>query len=207
MYGSIADFVSTRPDIIANQPNFNKMQVRNGRLAPGLQPTLAGEDEKEINRVYGPPAPRAPMRMQLPQADMQRQMQPNVSPVAKAADDFLEDYLTTRGGGGESVVADNSDFSAETRDAIRALLDQQRESLMREPMLRARPRMLEARPMMTELEIDPMTGGMRSRNVSSPFGYGPLPSAPVYREPANREPFSDATPEFRDTLRRLGVIQ
>ena len=197
MYGSIADFVSTRPDIIANQPNFNKMQVRNGRLAPGLQPTLAGEDEKEINRVYGPPAP---MRMQLPQADMQRQMQPNVSPVAKAADDFLEDYLTTRGGGGESVVADNSDFSAETRDAIRALLDQQRESLMREPMVEARPRML-------ELEIDPRTGGMRSRNMSSPFGYGPLPSAPVYREPANKEPFSDATPEFRDTLRRLGVIQ
>jgi hypothetical protein len=34
MYGSVADFVSTRPDIIANQPNFNKMQVRNGRLAP-----------------------------------------------------------------------------------------------------------------------------------------------------------------------------
>jgi hypothetical protein len=201
MYGSIADFVSTRPDIIANQPNFNKMQVRNGRLAPGLQPTLAGEDEKEINRVYGPPAP---MRMQLPQADMQRQMQPNVSPVAKAADDFLEDYLTTRGGEGESVVADNSDFSAETRDAIRALLDQQRESLMREPMLQARPRMLEARPMMTELEIDPMTGGMRTRDMSSPFGYRRVG---VYREPANKEPFSDATPEFRDTLRRLGVIQ
>jgi hypothetical protein len=197
MYGSIADFVSTRPDIIANQPNFNKMQVRNGRLAPGLQPTLAGEDEKEINRVYGPPAP---MRMQLPQATMQQQLQPNVSPVGKAANDFLEDYLTTRGGEGESVVADNSDFSAETRDAIRALLDQQRESLMREPMVEARPRML-------ELEIDPRTGGMRSRNMSSPFGYGPLPSAPVYREPANKEPFSDATPEFRDTLRRLGVIQ
>ena len=78
---------------------------------------------------------------------------------------------------------------------------------MREPMLQARPRMLEARPMMTELEIDPMTGGMRTRDMSSPFGYGSLPSAPVYREPANKEPFSDATPEFRDTLRRLGVIQ
>jgi hypothetical protein len=137
---------------------------------------------------------------------MQNKMQPAVPPVRKAANDFLEDYLTTRGGEGESVVADNSDFSAETRDAIRALLDQQRESLMREPMV-ARPRMLEARPMTAELEIDPRTGGMRSRNMSSPFGYGPLPSAPVYREPANKEPFSDATPEFRDTLRRLGVIQ
>jgi hypothetical protein len=40
MYGSIADFVSTRPDIIANQPNFNKMQVRNGRLAPEFRDTL-----------------------------------------------------------------------------------------------------------------------------------------------------------------------
>jgi hypothetical protein len=179
MYGSVAE-------LMANQPDFNEMRIRGG-ASPYREPVMPGE--------------------QRLMPSMQDKLQPALPPVRKAANDFLEDYLTTRGGEGESVVADNSDFSAETRDAIRALLDQQRESLMREPMVEARPRMLEARPMTAELEIDPRTGGMRSRNMSSPFGYGPLPSAPVYREPANKEPFSDATPEFRDTLRRLGVIQ
>lgn len=93
MYGSVADFVSTRPDIIANQPNFNRMQVRNGEGPPGRQLTIPGENEEEINRVYGPRAPRAPMRLQLPQADMQQQLQPAVPPVRKAAEDLLEEAI------------------------------------------------------------------------------------------------------------------
>lgn len=169
MYGSIRDFMADR-GLAANQPDFNRMKIRGGE-SPYRQPVMPGEQRL------------------LP--EMQEKMRPALPPVRKAADDFLTEYLTARGGGSESVVADNPSSSAERKsyeDAIRGLLDQQR-------LFEERSRMREVDSGM--LEYDVMGGGFR--RVPS-YRSVPVP-------PSNTEPFANETPEFRALLKRLGVIE
>jgi hypothetical protein len=76
MYGSVAE-------LIAGQPGFNH-EIQGGRTK-FRQPIVPGEQRL------------------IP--SMQEKLPPALPPVRKAADDFLEDYLDTRAGGEDTLIA------------------------------------------------------------------------------------------------------
>ena len=65
MYGSIRE-------LMANQPDFNRMKIRGGE-SPFKQPVMPGEERLT--------------------PDMQEKMQPALPPVRKAAEEMLEGYI------------------------------------------------------------------------------------------------------------------
>jgi hypothetical protein len=91
-YGSIADFMADQ-GMMAKVPDLRNSTLRGVQRPADRRIIIPGEDQEEIDRVYGPRTPRTPVRLQLPQADMQEQLRSPEPPVRKAATDLMEEYI------------------------------------------------------------------------------------------------------------------
>ena len=78
---------------MAKVPDLRNSTLRGVQRPADRRIIIPGEDQEEIDRVYGPRTPRTPVRLQLPQADMQEQLRSPEPPVRKAANDLMEEYI------------------------------------------------------------------------------------------------------------------
>jgi hypothetical protein len=79
--------------MMAKVPDLRNSTLRGVQRPADRRIIIPGEDQEEIDRVYGPRTPRTPVRLQLPQADMQEQLRSPEPPVRKAANDLMEEYI------------------------------------------------------------------------------------------------------------------